>query len=124
MGLDDTDLNLAHVQSQADGGWTLRLGARIKGSLTIGAGQLQPYGRVNIYKAGNTTDVARFIAPAATTTISAKGGYTASELAVGASLQLSQNVNVYGEIGKLWAHGGDSRVQSGVQGSMGLKVRW
>ena len=124
LSLDDTALSLARVQNKADDDWTVRLGARIKGNFATGAGVLQPYGRINIYKASSTTDVSRFITDAATTDISAKGGYTSTELAAGATLQLSKRTSAYGELGKLWGHGGDSRVKSGVQATLGVKVLW
>ena len=124
ISLDDTALSLATVKNRADDDWTLRLGARIKGSFTTSAGMLQPYGRINLYKASSTTDVASFVVPAATTDIKAKGGYTSTELAAGASLQVRKSTSLYGELGKLWANGGDSRVKSGVQASVGIKVLW
>jgi outer membrane autotransporter protein len=124
ISLKDSNMSLAQVKNNADSDWTLRLGARIKGSFATSVGQFQPYGRINIYKASNTNDVASFIVPAATTQISAKGGYTATELAAGASLQLNKSTSIYGELGKLWANGGDSRVRSGVQASVGVKVLW
>ena len=124
INLHDSAMSLAQVRNKADSDWTLRLGARIKGSFATSVGQFQPYGRINVYKASNTNDVASFITPAATTQISAKGGYTATELAAGASLKLSQRTSIYGELGKLWANGGDSRVKSGVQASVGVRVQW
>ncbi len=124
LSIDDTALSLATVKPRADDDWTLRLGARIKGSFTTSAGVLQPYGRVNIYRASNTTDVASFITPAAVTDIKAQGGYTATELATGASLQINRRTSIYGELGKLWASGGDSRIKSGLQASVGVKVQW
>jgi hypothetical protein len=39
-------------------------------------------------------------------------------------LQLTKNTSLYGDIGKLWANSGDSRVKTGAQGSVGLKVLW
>lgn len=124
LSIDDTALSLATVKTRADDDWTLRLGARIKGSFTTSAGVLQPYGRVNIYRASNTTDVASFITPAAVTDIKAQGGYTATELATGASLQINRRTSIYGEVGKLWAIGGNSRIKSGLQASVGVKVQW
>lgn len=64
---------------------------------------------------------ARFAGEA--TYIKAKGGYTATETAAGASLQINPCTSVYGELGKLWANGGDSRVESGVQAFIGVKVQ-
>ena len=124
LSIDDTALSLASVKNKTDDDWTLRLGARIKGNFSTGAGLLQPYGRINIYKASSTTDMATFITPGASTDIKAKGGYTATELAAGATLQLSNSTSLYGELSKLWANGGDSRVKSGVQASVGVKVLW
>lgn len=124
INLQDSSMSLTKVRNKADSDWTLRLGARIKGSFATSVGQLQPYGRIHVYKASRTNDVASFITPAATTQISAKGGYTATELAAGASLQLNQSTSIYGELGKLWANGGDSRVKSGVQASVGVRVQW
>ncbi len=124
LNLDDTTLSLAKVKNDADDDWTLRLGARVKGSYSIGGTVLQPFARVNLYKASNTTDVASFSAPAGTTDIRAKGGYTSTELAVGAMVQLTKSTSLYGDVGKLWANSGDSRVKTGAQGSIGLKVLW
>lgn len=124
LSIDDTALSLATVKNKADDDWTVRLGARIKGNFATGAGVLHPYGRINVYKASNTTDIASFAAPGGTTDIKAKGGYTATEMVAGASLQINPRTSIYGELGKLWANGGDSRVKSGVQASMGVKVLW
>ncbi|WP_081033958.1 autotransporter-associated beta strand repeat-containing protein [Comamonas thiooxydans] len=124
LSIDDTALSLATVKNKADDDWTVRLGARIKGNFATGAGVLQPYGRINVYRASNTTDIASFVAPGGTTDIKARGGYTATEMAAGASLQINPRTSVYGELGKLWANGGDSRVKSGVQASIGVKVQW
>lgn len=124
MRLDDTTLSAASVQHSTPSDWTLRLGMRIKGSLATRAGVFQPYGRVNIYKASRTTDVASFITPVARTDIQARGGNTSTELAAGATLQLNQRTSFYGELGRLWANRGDTRVKSGLQASVGVKVRW
>ncbi|MDN4592223.1 hypothetical protein DBA29_27480, partial [Xenophilus aerolatus] len=87
-------------------------------------GTLQPYARVNVYKRSSGTDTTSFIGPAASTPILTRTGGTSSELALGATWQLSQSTSLYGELGKLWASGGDARTKSGVNGSLGVKVRW
>lgn len=87
-------------------------------------GLLQPYGSVNVYKASSTTDVASFVAPAATTAIEAKGGYMTTALAAGATLQLNKRTSLYGELSQRWANAGDTRVKSAVEASVGIKVRW
>jgi outer membrane autotransporter protein len=124
LRLEDTALGMATVQHQVRSDWTLRLGMRIKARLDTSAGQFQPYGRINVYKASGTTDASRFITPVATTDIRTQGGYTTTELAAGGTLQLNQRTRLYGEVGQRWAHGGDARVKGGLQASAGLRLHW
>lgn len=124
ISLDDTALSQATVQHKTPSDWTLRLGARLKGSFTTSAGVLQPYGSVNIYRSSSTSDVARFVVPAATTDIYTQGGHTSTALALGATLQLNPRTSFYGELSQHWANGGQSRVKSGVQATAGVKLRW
>lgn len=124
INLDDTTLSEAQVKNRADNDWMLRLGARIKGRYVTSSGVLQPYGRINLYKSSSTTDVASFSAPAGTTDIVSRGGYLATELAAGATWQLSRSTGLYGEVGKTWANRGDTRLGSGWQVSAGMKVLW
>ena len=124
LNMGDATLGHATVKTDADDDLTLRLGARIKGSFTTAAGVVQPYGRINVYKASKTTDVTTFYTAAETTAIQAQGGYTSTELAAGATLQLSPRTSLYGELGKLWSNSGASRVKSGAQASLGIKVTW
>lgn len=124
QSLDDTVISGALVQNDSENGWLLRAGVRVKGEIATGAGMLQPYARLNVYHAGSGTDVARFIGPAAFTDISSRTGYTTTEVAVGATLQLSAATSVYGELGQLFDSGGDQRLKSGVQGSVGVRVSW
>jgi len=114
----------AAVRQDADSGWIGRLGVRVKGDFATGAGRLQPYGRVNLYHAGSGTDVATFIAPAASTPIASATGYTSAEVAGGATLALSSSVTLYGEVGHLFDIGGSARVKSSVQGSVGVRMTW
>ncbi|MEG2877354.1 MAG: autotransporter outer membrane beta-barrel domain-containing protein, partial [Comamonas sp.] len=124
LRLDDTALRHAAVQHKTPGDWTLRVGARIKGSFVTSAGVLQPYGSVNVYKASSTADVARFVVPAATTDIQTRGGHIGTALAAGATLQVNPRTSFYGELSHHWANGGNARVGSGVQASAGVKLRW
>lgn len=125
LSLDDIDIAGARVQNDADSGWMVRAGVRAKGLVATPAGALQPYARFNVYHASSGTDVARFIGPAGQADIATRIGHTSTELAAGATLQLSAAVSLYGEVGKLFAAGGDDeRVESGAQGSMGLRLRW
>ena len=124
LSLDDTALTRATVKHKTPSDWTLRLGARIKGSLVTSAGVLQPYGSVNIYRTSNTNDVARFVTPAVTTDIKTPGGHTSTALAVGANLQVNQRTSFYGELSQHWATGGNTRVRSGAQAAVGMKLLW
>jgi len=124
LGLDNIAISGANVRQDSDDGWIARVGVRVKGEMATGLGTLQPYGRFNIYKASGGADVTRFISPAATTDITSRTGSTVSELAGGLTLALSQTTSIYGEVGKLWASGGDAKVKSAVQGSLGLRMKW
>ncbi len=121
---DDVLISGATVHQDADSGWIARLGVRVKGDFATGAGRLQPYGRVNLYRASSGTDVASFINPAANTPIASATGYTSAEVAGGLTLALSPGATLYGEVGHLFDVGGDARVKSSVQGSLGIRVSW
>ena len=121
---DDMQIRGANVRQDNDGGWIGRLGVRIKGDITTAAGRLAPYARANLYRTGGGADVAEFIGPAASTRIASASGYTSAELAGGFTLAVTRATSVYGEVGRLFSTGGDARVKSSVQGSVGLKVRW
>ena len=124
IDLDDVTISGARVQQDSDNGWIARVGVRVKGEVSTGLGMLQPYGRVNLYRASSGTDVARFIGPAASTDIASRTGGTSAELAGGFTLAVGRTWSVYGEVGRLYATGGDARVRSAVQGSVGVKARW
>ena len=113
----------AQVRQHADGGWIGRLGVRIKGDIATTAGRLQPYARVNVYRASSGTDVVDFVGPTGARIASASG-YTATEVAAGVSLALTPATTVYGDIGRTFSAGGDARVKSSVQGTVGLRVSW
>jgi len=124
LSLDDTAISAASIRQDVDGGWIARAGVRVRGSFDAGAGTLQPYARLNFYKRSSGTDITRFIGPAGSTDIASSTGGTSSELALGATWQVSQGTSLYGELGKLWDLGGDARTSSGVSGSVGVKVFW
>ena len=124
LRLDDTGLRHAAVQHRTSGDWTLRVGVRIKGSFVTSAGMLQPYGSINVHKAGSTTDVARFVVPAATADIQTRGGHISTALAAGATLQVNPRTSFYGELSHHRANSGNARVGSGVQASAGVKLHW
>ncbi|MDN6884022.1 autotransporter outer membrane beta-barrel domain-containing protein [Variovorax sp. CAN2819] len=124
MDLSNSAIVGAIAQPQADSGWIARAGVRVKGEIATGLGTLQPYGRFNIYRTSSGADVARFVNGATTTDIAAPTGGTSTELAGGFTLALGGSTSLYGEVGKLWSSGGDAKVKSGINGSVGVRVKW
>jgi outer membrane autotransporter protein len=114
----------AIVRQDADAGWIGRVGVRIKGDFATGAGRLQPYARLNLYQASAGADMAEFVGPAGSTRFASASGYSAAELAGGFTLALTPGASLYGEVGRVFALGGDARNKSSVQGSVGVKLRW
>jgi fibronectin-binding autotransporter adhesin len=124
MDLSDSAILGAVVQPDADSGWIARAGLRVKGQIDTAIGALQPYGRFNVYRTSSGTDIARFVNGATRTDIAAPTGGTSTELAGGFTLALGQTTSLYGEIGKLWSSGGDAKVKSSINGSLGVRVKW
>ncbi|WP_240531396.1 autotransporter outer membrane beta-barrel domain-containing protein [Variovorax boronicumulans] len=124
LRLDDVSIPGALVQQDADSGWIGRAGVRIKGSFATGAGTLQPYARLNVYRSAKGSDVTRFVNPAAITPVGAPIGGTSTELAAGFTLAVSQRTSLYGELGKQWATGGGARVGSSINAAAGVRVKW
>ena len=112
------------VRQRPDSAWLARLGVRVKGEVGVGVARLQPYARFNLYRASGGHDVASFMAPGGRTAIASSTGGTSAELAAGATLALTPTFALYGELGKLWSAGGDTRVKSSVQASVGARVLW
>ncbi|WP_307867088.1 hypothetical protein [Variovorax sp. E3] len=79
---------------------------------------------MNVYRSSSGTDVARFIGPAGATDIATRTGGTSTELAGGATLQVTDSVSLYAEVGKLWSSGGGVRTEGSVDASLGVKLRW
>ncbi len=111
------------VSQDSANGWLLRAGLRLKGRIAAGEGVVEPYGRINVYKA-SAADIARFAGPAASTDIASGASGTAAELAGGFSWRLGPAVSVYGELGRRFALGGNLRSRASVQASAGINVRW
>lgn len=124
LNLDDVEIAGAHVQQVSQATWLARAGVRIKGDVATSAGWLQPYVRLNVYRASDGVDSTNFISPAATTTIASSTGGTFTELAAGFTRPLDETVTVYVEVGQLRAAGGETRVSSRINGSMGVRARW
>jgi len=100
------------------------VGLRIKGDIPTAAGRLQPYARISVYRASSGADLVDFVGPASVTRIASTTGYTATEVAGGFSLALTPTTSVYAELGRTAGTGGDTRVKSSVQGTIGLRLSW
>ncbi|MCR6475860.1 autotransporter-associated beta strand repeat-containing protein [Variovorax sp. ZS18.2.2] len=125
LSLDDAAIaGNTVVRQRPDSAWLARLGVRVKGEVGVGVARLQPYARFNLYRASGGNDVTSFMAPGGRAAISSSTGGTSAELAAGATLALTPSFALYGELGKLWSAGGDTRVKSSVQGSVGARVLW
>lgn len=125
LDLDELALSGATQVSQAaKSNWTARAGLRVQNTLFTGMGRLMPYARVDMFKSTNGTDSAGYRTAAALTTINSKTGGMRTELAAGATLSLSANTSLYGELGRLVAGNGQSRTKSEINASLGVRVRW
>ena len=124
LSLDDTGLGGATVQQDTDDSWIVRAGVRVKGLFNAGPGALRPYAGFNLYQRSNSTDTTRFVGGAGGTDITSRTGGSSGELSAGATWQLSPLVALFGEVSQLWDLGGDARTDSGVSGSVGVRVLW
>lgn len=122
--IDEALIPAATVSQDSANGWLLRAGLRLKGRIAAGDGVVEPYGRLNVYKASAGHDIARFAGPAASTDIASGASGTSAELAGGFSWRLGPAVSVYGELGRRFALGGNLRSRASVQASAGINVRW
>ncbi|RYF31216.1 MAG: autotransporter domain-containing protein [Comamonadaceae bacterium] len=97
---------------------------RMTGDFSTSMGRFQPYARVNLWHGFSGTDRTGFLSPAAVTNFENRIGYTSVEVAAGATLALTPTTSIYGEIGSLAKAGGQSKVKSSIQGSLGVKLRF
>ena len=122
--VNDVQISGAAIQQRATDGTVGRLGVRVKNSLHITAGWLQPYARVNVYRASAHADLTEFVTESTTTRVESASGYSAVELAGGFTLALTSGAEFYGEVGRSFSAGGDVDLKSSVQGSVGVRLRW
>lgn len=124
IDLDGVGISGADVQQNTRHRWTVRAGLRVKGELSTSAGRLQPYARLNLYRSSKGWDVTRFTGPAGTTDVASGTGGVSAELAAGATLALSAATSLYGEIGTVGAASGNAQHSGGLNGAVGVQVRW
>jgi outer membrane autotransporter protein len=122
--VNDVQISGATIQQRATDGTVGRLGVRIKDSLHIATGWVQPYARVNVYRASAHADLTDFVTESTTTRVENPSGYSTVELAGGFTLALTSGAEFYGELGRSFSAGGDVDLKSSVQGSVGVRMRW
>lgn len=117
--VDGFDDGISAVRFQRDNAVTGRIGARLEGSFSAGGGSWKPYLKANLWHtfSGNNTI---FFGP----TDQVVNGRSASALEVGAGVvgQVSKMLAVYGGLAYTSAIGPTQ--QTGVQGQLGMRVRW
>ncbi|MGH8083552.1 MAG: autotransporter-associated beta strand repeat-containing protein [Lysobacter sp.] len=121
---DDAVIAGAVIRQQTASGWITRAGLRLKGDIDTSAGMLQAYARVNVYKTQSGTDIARFFNGNSLTNVYTPAGGVSSEFAAGFTFALSTSTSVYAEAGKLWSSSGDTKIESSVNGSLGVLIGW
>lgn len=122
--LEHVELSGAQVHQDADAGWITRLGLRTAVDLSTEVGKLQPYIRLNFYHANSDNNKTTFIGPAGSTSFYSPSGFGSAEVATGATMELTEDLSLYGEVGTLWDVDGEAAIKSPVTGSLGVKMRW
>lgn len=117
--LDSQNDGVSKVGFSADTAITTRLGARLRGSYTLAAMPVQPFIRTNLWHGASGTHRARFND---VTDIDTEQKSTTLDLSAGATLQVSNSVSVYGEVG--YARNLDSNALDGRKGTLGLRMEF
>jgi outer membrane autotransporter protein len=112
------------VSRHAAGVWLARVGLRFTTRYRSPFGRLQPYAGINLYRSSSNDCVSTFSTASANTSISAGMAYTSTRLAGGATLALTDQTSVYGEVGRLWAGSSATEVSAPIQASLGIRTRW
>ncbi|MGB9098038.1 autotransporter-associated beta strand repeat-containing protein [Erwinia sp.] len=117
-----------NVNVEADAAVIGRLGARLTADYDTDYGKVKPYVRVNLWQElsdGQDTVTYRNTSNnAGKTSLSADQRYSATEAAVGTTWAVSNEVQAYTEVGKVWDNGGDSKMAANISASVGLKMRF
>jgi outer membrane autotransporter protein len=115
--LDKQNDGIADVSYDADTRITTRLGVRLRGQYTVSGLPLQPYVRANVWHSRAGTDTVTF---SDVTDIDTEQKSTTLDLSAGATLEVANGVNLYGEVG--YDRNLDSNLFNGRQGTLGVKV--
>lgn len=123
-------LNNSHISGKTtikqnnNNAWLFRLGGRLEGNFQTQNGWLRPYTRVNLFYSPNGADRVIFASKSAETKFSNGAKYFSSEIAIGGSYEITNQISAYTEIGHTWTNGGKARVKSPVSGSIGVRASW
>ena len=125
LDLKDSHINgktkLKHSDNNA---WLFRIGARFEGDYKADNELWRPYARVNLFYSPSGADHVTFASKNAATEFSNGVKSFSSELAIGGSYEVNNQINAYSEIGHTWTHGGDARVKAPISASIGIRANW
>lgn len=122
--LDGISIRAADFDQNPGTQVTGRLGVRMVGDLQAAKGRLRPYARVNLWHGFNGADTLTVTGPGASTNIRTERGYTSADLAVGGTWAVTRRLNVYGEVGRVFALDGSQRVDVNFAISAGMRMAW
>jgi outer membrane autotransporter protein len=117
--LDDFDDGISAVRFRRDNAVTGRLGARLEGTINAGGGVWKPYLKANLWHTFSGSNAIYF---GPTDQITNRRNASALEVGVGVVGQVNKVVAVYGGLAYTGAIGNTE--QTGVQGQLGLRLRW
>ncbi|MBF6031463.1 autotransporter outer membrane beta-barrel domain-containing protein [Pseudomonas sp. P115] len=115
--LDKQNDGVSDVSYRADTNITTRLGVRLRGDYQLNGMPLRPYARANVWHDRGGQNTVTF---ADTTDIVTEQKSTRLAVSLGADLELSQGISVYGEVGT--SRNLDSNTFNGRQGTLGLRM--
>lgn len=106
-----------------------RLGLRLTKDMNTDYGKIKPYARVNLWQPlSNGKDTVSFNNLASTdgkTVMKTEQRYSTTELALGATWGITNNVQVYTEMGRSFQNSGHkTKIENDFNGSVGLKIRF
>ncbi|SET28975.1 outer membrane autotransporter barrel domain-containing protein [Pseudomonas sp. NFR09] len=115
--LDSQNDGISDVKYDADTSVTSRLGVRLRGDYNVRGMPWQPYARANVWhaSAGDNSVIYN-----RTTRIDTEQKSTTLEVSLGAILQVTRDVALYGEIGS--NRNLDSNTYNGHEGTVGVRV--
>lgn len=125
LNLDDshvsgnTKIKQSHINK-----WLFRVGGRFEGLFQTETGILRPYARANLFYSPNGADRINFASQSASTKFSNGAKYLSSEIALGGSYELNNQMSIYTEVGHTWTNGGKARVKAPFSSSIGIKANW